>query len=183
MVEFPRIETERLILREFELSDANEVQRLVGDWAVAETLIGMPHPYGDGIAEVWIESLKKDYAVGEIVNFAVCEKESGALVGSLGLKEIKEEHQRAELGYWIGKEFWNRGYCTEAGQAAIKYGFEVLGLNRIFAHFLVWNPSSGRVMSKLGMKPEGVLRQHIAGRDGAFEDFSIYGILKKEWAG
>ena len=93
---------------------------------------------------------------------------------------INCEHNRGNLGYWIGKKFWNRGYCSEAGIGIIEYGFEELNLNRICASHFKKNPSSGRVMQKLGMKKEGVLRQHIK-KWGQYNDFVYYGILKEEY--
>ena len=88
---------------------------------------------------------------------------------------------RAELGYWIGKPYWGQGYCTEAARATLDFGFEQLGLNRIFAHHFARNPASGRVMQKIGMTREGRLRQHVKKWD-AFEDLELYGILKDHWA-
>ncbi len=179
MKKFPRLETKRLTLRAFEMSDVDSVVAMAGDWLVAQTLT-LPYPYCEADAVAWIKASAPFFEKGEIVNFAVCLKENGQLIGSLGLKDILAGH-RAEMGYWIGKAHWNHGYATEAGLAVMTYGFEVLKLRRIFAHHLTWNPASGRVMSKMGMSHEGVLREHIAGRDGAFEDMSVYGILREEW--
>lgn len=69
------------------------------------------------------------------------------LMGQTSLA-IRRRHARAELGYWIGKSFWNHGYCTEASRAVVRYGFEALGLERIFARYPPRNPASGRVMRK-----------------------------------
>jgi RimJ/RimL family protein N-acetyltransferase len=84
------------------------------------------------------------------------------------------------LGYWIGKPYWSKGYCTEAGKEMLRYGFIVLGLNRIHASYLSRNPASGRVMEKLGMIHEGTRRQHVLKWD-VFEDVELKGILKKDW--
>jgi [ribosomal protein S5]-alanine N-acetyltransferase len=84
------------------------------------------------------------------------------------------------LGYWIGKDFWNKGYGTEAACAVLKYGFKVMGLHRIHAHHFGSNPASGKIMQKLGMTYEGTKRQHIKKWD-KFEDAVVYGILKNEF--
>jgi len=84
------------------------------------------------------------------------------------------------MGYWIGKSYWGKGYCTEAARRLIKYGFEELKLNRIFAHFMTGNPASGRVMEKAGMIYEGHLRQHVKKWD-VVQDLKIYAILKDEY--
>jgi RimJ/RimL family protein N-acetyltransferase len=75
--------------------------------------------------------------------------------------------------------FWNRGYATEASAALIAYGFDELGLNRVLARHITRNPASGRVMSKLGMRPEGVMREHIMKGDEP-EDIAIYAILRSD---
>ena len=116
---------------------------------------------------------------GKGVNFAVTLKSDGSLVGAIGLVDMVKGHQ-GELGYWIGKPYWNKGYCTEAGHALIEYAFTGLDLIRIHACHITRNPSSGRVMQKLGMKHEGT-RKHHATRWGNFDDLELYGILKKDW--
>jgi ribosomal-protein-alanine N-acetyltransferase len=179
MAEHPILKTERLILRPFTLADAPEVQRLAGDRDIASTVVTIPHPYENGMAEAWIGTHQERFDNGELVNFAIAHGEQGYLIGSIGL-QIAKEFDRAELGYWIGKLYWNKGYCTEAAHAAVRYGFEVLGLNRINARHITRNPASGRVMQKLGMKHEGCLRQH-AKKWGNYDDVEMYGILRSEY--
>lgn len=89
-------------------------------------------------------------------------------------------HRQAKLGYWLGVPYWNRGYMTEAVQALVGYGFTELGLNKITASHFARNPASGRVMQKLGMTQEGLLRQDVRKNDD-FEDLVLYGLLAEEW--
>jgi ribosomal-protein-alanine N-acetyltransferase len=84
------------------------------------------------------------------------------------------------MGYWIGKTYWGRGYGTEAARAVLAYGFDTLGLNRIYAHCLTRNPPSARVLRKIGMAPEGRLRQHVKKWD-VYEDIDQFGILRKDF--
>ena len=179
MSERPTIETECLRLRPFNLDDAQELQRLIGERDIASTTLRIPHPYEDGMAEQWIGTHQEAFDKGERVEFAIVHGEQGFLIGGIGLG-INKEYESAELGYWIGKPYWNNGYCTEAAQATLRYGFEVLGLNRIHATHMTRNPASGRVIQKIGMKHEGCLRQHIK-KWGQFEDFEAYGILRSEY--
>ena len=159
----PDLETSRLLLRPFRISDADAVQRLAGDRAVADTTLNIPYPYEDGLAEKWISNHRDWFERGEQAVFAITFKEScattclqavaspchedalplskqwhaiaGALVGTVGL-QIHPQDRRAELGYWIGKPYWSQGYATEAARAVVGFGFEQLGLNRIYAqHF------------------------------------------------
>lgn len=180
MNQIPTIETERLRLRPFTLDDGAEVQRLAGDWEIASTQPMIPHPYEDGVAEEWIRTHQEKFEKGEIVNFAVSHREQNILIGAISLT-IHKEHEKAGLDYWIGKPYWNKGYATEAGRAVLKYGFDVLGLNRIYAYHLLRNPASGRVMQKIGMKYEGCLRQDYK-MWGKLEDSVVYGMLREEYA-
>lgn len=175
----PTIQTERLTLRPFTLDDAPDVKQFVGDKDIASTTEHIPHPYEDGMAEQWTQYTQERFESGLAVNFAITHRQESYLIGAIELA-INKEHERAELGYWIGKPYWNQGYCTEAAEAIVKYGFEVLGLYRIYSKHFSRNPASGRVMQKIGMKHEGTLKQHYK-KWGRFEDDEYYGILRSEY--
>lgn len=179
MPAIPELHTPRLLLRAFVPADAPAVQRLAGDQAIASTTLNIPHPYPDGVAEAWIATHAAAFDRGESLSLAVVLAATGELVGAVALVHINLEHARAEIGYWIGKAYWGKGYCTEAAGALIDYAFRTLELNRIYAYHLTRNPASGRVMQKLGMVHEGGLRQHVLKWD-AFEDLEVYGLLRDE---
>ena len=128
---------------------------------------------------MWIMSQFEDFKHNRMVNFAIVLKNDGTLIGSIGL-ELETAHQRAQLGYWIGLPFWNRGYCTEAAVEVVTYGFDQLNLNRIYAPHFKSNPASGKVLQKIGMLHEGRQRQHYL-RFGHFEDVEMYGMLRSEY--
>jgi ribosomal-protein-alanine N-acetyltransferase len=172
----PTLETKRLILRPFYLSDASECQRLAGDKRIAQTTATIPHPYPDGAAESWIEEHSILHSKGTDAHFAVTLKSNKQLIGCVALNGISKTHGKGELGYWITVDLWNKGYCTEAAQAVVKYGFETLKLNKIVARHVDFNPSSGKVMQKIGMKKEGHLIKDMF-RMGKFCDVELYGIL------
>jgi RimJ/RimL family protein N-acetyltransferase len=179
MIEQKVIETERLVLRPFKMDDASEVQRLAGDRAIAETTLNIPHPYEDGMAEEWISTHKGNLEDESGITYAITAKENGKLLGAISLM-INRRHEHAELGYWIGKPYWNKGYCTEAAKELVHYGIFKIGLNRIFARFFPRNGASGKVMEKIGMQYEGCYRQHVKARSG-FEDLKTYGIIKADF--
>jgi RimJ/RimL family protein N-acetyltransferase len=179
-MDYPTLETERLILRPFDPADASEVQRLAGEREVAHGTLNIPHPYEDGMAEQWIASHRATFEAGGAVNFAIVRREDRQLVGSICLMDISGRHQHAEIGYWIGKLFWGNGFATEAARAVLGYAFEVLQLNRVFAFHYSRNPSSGRVLEKVGFIREGGPRKHVE-KWGIFEDLDYYGILREEW--
>jgi len=177
----PTLETTRLVLRPFTLVDANRVQRLAGDAAIADTTLNIPHPYEDGMAEEWIESHPQQFAEGRAATFAVVLKGAGPglLVGAVGL-EITPRFSRGEIGYWIGREYWGQGYCTEAARAVLRYAFEERGLHKVTGSHFARNPASGRVMEKIGMTREGYLREHVRKGD-RYEDLVVWGILRSDW--
>lgn len=179
MNKLPTIESKRLILRPFSLNDASTVQKLAGDKDIAKVTLNIPHPYKDEMAEEWIKKHAEEYNNDKLLTLAITHKKERYLIGAIGIR-LNKKHENGELGYWIGKEYWNNGYCTEAAKAIIKFGFEEMNLNKMYACHLKKNPASGEVMKKVGMKYEGLFRQHVI-KWGEFEDLIYYGILKNEY--
>jgi [ribosomal protein S5]-alanine N-acetyltransferase len=175
----PILETPRLVLRPFTMEDAPAVQRLAGAREVAATMLAIPHPYEDGVAEQWISTHQEAFERAQQVHFAVVPQHSLALCGSISLV-INQQDNNATLGYWIGLPYWGQGYATEAAQAIVHYGFTVLKLHRIHARCFSSNAASGRVLQKVGMVYEGCLREHIF-KGGQFHDVEHYGLLAREW--
>ena len=147
---------------------------------IADTTGHMPHPYEDGMAEEWIGGQADEFNTGEGATFAITLRETNELIGAIGLI-IQSNHRRAEMGYWLGLPYWNKGYMTEAAHIVLQYAFEKLNLNRVYSSHFSRNPASGRVMQKAGMRYEGTLRAHFV-RWTAPEDLVYYGIQKSEWA-
>lgn len=171
----PTIATERLRLRAYELGDVPDLARLIGTRAVAENLLRVPYPYSEQDARNFVLSTKES---GE-ARFAITLANEHNLIGGIGLR-IDPQHPRAELGYWVGTAYWRNGYATEAARAIVEYGFATLGLHRIYASAFRENTVSAKVLQKLGMRPEGCLRQHVL-KWGRFIDLEMYGILRSEW--
>ena len=163
------------------MNDASSVQRLAGDRLIADTTMNVPHPYEDGMAEEWIQAHRSGYDTRTQVTFAIVLRDGEQLVGAIGLR-INKQVNKGELGYWVGRPYWNLGYATEATVAVLEYGFEELTLNRISAAHLARNPSSGRVMEKAGMLLEGTARQDTT-KWGKYEDLVWYGVLRNDWSG
>ena len=179
MNELPTLETERLILRPFGPDDASRVEELAGNRAVAEKTSNIPHPYPEGAAEEWIGRHREAYQKEQDLTLAVTRRKQPEVIGSVHLN-LNLPHLAAELGYWIGVPYWNRGYATEAAAELIRCGFEDLDLNRIQALHMHSNPASGRVLEKLGMQREGLLRQAVL-RFNQFHDYVMLAILAEEY--
>jgi len=177
----PTLTTERLTLRPFSEADIAVVAKLANDRDIADNTINIPHPYNEAIAGEWISTHRDAYAKRTGAVFAAVITESGEFIGSIALT-FALEFDNAELGYWIGKPFWGNGYCTEAAREIVRWGFQEIGLHKIYASYFPRNPASGKVMEKIGMKKEGCLREHRKVR-GNHESLVYYGILEREFRG
>ncbi len=161
------------------MSDAKDVQRLAGHARIAATTGTIPHPYLDGMAEAWIATQDELFKKGTAIQFAAVSKSSGELIGNVSLFDITQEHGRAEVGYWIAVDEWGKGYGTEVAGAALRYGLSTLKLNKITARYISSNLASGKILERLGMKHEGLFRQH-ARKNGVLVDVVHYGLLASE---
>ena len=175
MTPLPTLETARLRIRPYNEADIGELVPLIGAREVAETTLRIAHPYTEQDARAFLELTKEP---GKIW-LAITLRSDGRQIGGIGLR-VEEQHQHAELGYWLGVPFWGQGYATEAAQEMLRYAFEDLGLHRIFASYFKHNPASGRILKKLGMRYEGCQRQHLRKWD-QFVDLELYGLLQQEW--
>jgi RimJ/RimL family protein N-acetyltransferase len=173
------LQTSRLLLRSVGQHDIPALVRLAGAREIAATTLGIPNPYAEEDARKYVSKCEDDFSAGRSVTFAVCTLSERELCGAIGLV-ISETHRRAELGYWIGVPYWNKGYATEASKAILAFGFKTLRLNRIYAHHTVGNTGSQRVLQKIGMRHEGRSRQHVQKWD-KFLDIENYGILAEEF--
>jgi RimJ/RimL family protein N-acetyltransferase len=171
----PTLETERLRLRAFTLEDADVFERLVRPREVTDGTLSFPHPVPEGWGVERINRMLERLASGEHVEFAVCSRSTGELIGGIGMS-ITARHRRGHLGYWLGVDHWGKGYATEAARAVLRYGFDVLNLHRIEAGHYPRNAASGRVLTKIGMQREGVMRGDLLKGD-VFEDTVMYAIL------
>ncbi|NVO21617.1 MAG: GNAT family N-acetyltransferase [Bacteroidetes bacterium] len=172
----PTIKTERLLLRPLQISDGWDVRRMAGNSKVAVNTLYMPFPYPEEVAEEWISTHATEFFEKKQLILGIALKSSKELLGCIGLT-MKTDIENAELGYWIGEPYWNQGYATEAARAIIDFGFQSLGLHKIYANYFSNNAASGRVMEKIGMVQEGYLRQHVR-HWGEYKDLYVFGIVK-----
>ena len=161
----------QMSIRCIDRTDINDIVRLANDEAIARMTAQLPYPYTMAHAETWLSYL--DTADHEHV-FAVCHNEE--FIGVIGVVH-EPEHERAELGYWLGQPYWNKGYMTAAADMAIAYAFTVLGVQKIYARCFSDNPGSARVLEKNGFVREGFLKDHCI-RMGQTKDVLCYGLLK-----
>jgi [ribosomal protein S5]-alanine N-acetyltransferase len=176
------IETPRLILRPLSFVDVPSIQHLASVREVADTMISIPHPYPDGEAEQYIRRQISEFEAGYSVSFAIEFKSEKAFCGVIEIRDIEREHSQAELSFWLAVEIWGRGYMSEALKPILRFGFEDLDINRLYAYHMARNPGSGKVLQKNGFVQEGLLRQRVR-KWGVFEDVKLWAILRSDWHG
>ena len=174
----PILETERLTLRAFKLEDASAFERLIAPKEVTDGTLSFPHPVPQGWGIECINRMTERLESGDHVEFAIVARETGAMIGGIGLG-ITARHKRGGLGYWLGTDFWRKGFATEAARAVLNYGFQTLELHRIEAGHYPRNPASGRVLEKIGMQREGLMRGDVLKGD-RFEDTIMYARLRTD---
>lgn len=175
MTELHTLETARLKLRPYRETDIPELLPLIGTREVAATTLRIAHPYTEQDAKDFLALSREP---GKIW-LAITLRSDGRQIGGAGLR-VDDQHQHAELGYWLGAPYWGQGYATEAAREMMRYGFEELRLHRIVASHFKHNAASGRILTKLGMRHEGCHREHLRKWD-QFVDSELYGILRHEW--
>lgn len=177
MLEQAELRTARLWLRPFRAADAPRVSALIDDPDIARNTLTIPHPYPPGLAETWIAGHAQAWREARRGVWAVCWT-NAELVGAAGL-HLEPAHRRAELGYWIARAHWGRGIATEAVRALVEHAFDDLALERVYAQHFTWNPASGRVLEKAGLRREGLLRGHVQ-KDGVAVDNVLYGLARAD---
>ena len=177
-----RIETERLVLKRHVLEDAEIMfKNWVAEKEVTKFMSWQPHKNVEETRQLlsdWIASYEKP----DFYFWTMELKESHELVGDISVVNLDEATESVELGYGIGSRWWGKGITAEAGKALVTFFFEEVKAKRVYAKHAAGNPNSGRVMQKIGMKKEGIIRQ--SGRcNQDIVDEVYYSILRDEYFG
>lgn len=173
-----QIETDRLILRKFKLSDAEDMfKNYTSHEKVTKYLTWKPHKSIDDTRQYLREVVLPAYENLNCYRWAIVLKENGQVVGAIdAIDKIKAAH----LGWVLGDKYWGRGIMPEAGKAVLEYLFEI-GYERIEAMHHIENVKSGRVMQKIGMKHEGTLRKFHIDNNGRLIDCEMYSIIDRDF--
>lgn len=174
----PILQTPRLVLRKFALTDAEDVYAYACDPEVARYTSWNAHASLEE-SRAYIRFELARYAAGEPASWALMHRETGRVIGSGGFVKVAEAHRKAEIGYVIGREHWGQGLMSEAVNAMLAFTFGTLGLYRVEAFCKVENAASARVMEKVGMRFEGVLRAYVW-KNGEPRDVKMYAVLAGE---
>ena len=169
------LRTERLLLRPLEFGDVDDVFSYASDPEMARYL-ALPQPYTrDDAVQYIARQVLNEWSTQP--TFAIVFE--GNVVGAISLR-VDELHQKAEVGYALARAHWGMGLTLEAAMAVVGWAFERYGLHRFGARADSRNRRSWRVMEKLGMTREGVLRGNTKLRDEHVDEV-YYGVLREEW--
>jgi len=180
-----RLETKRLILREWKKADIGDLIEGLNNLGVSRWLAFVPHPYTAKDAGSWIKHCVEHDKKGHdrhSYEFAIELKSEGKVIGGVSLDRISKVHGTAGGGIWLNEKFQGRGYGTEAFGERIRFAFEELKLRRLENGFIKGNPSSLKMQRRFGYKIEGVKREaYRCMADGQIKDECITGLLRDEW--
>ncbi len=176
--------TIRLILRQVTNLDIEDIVENINNIKVSKWLLVVPYPYKKKDALSWIDHQKKELnkKPRDSYQFGIELKEEEKIIGGIGLNKVNRKQGTAEVGYWIGEKYWRNGYGSEALKVILDYAFKKLKLRRIEAEIFEGNPSSGKLLEKLGFKLEGFRRKAVKSRaNNKIHNAIIYGLLREEY--
>ncbi|MBI2542312.1 GNAT family N-acetyltransferase [Candidatus Woesearchaeota archaeon] len=167
------LKSRKFILRPYRKGDESSLIRNINDRHVYRNTCSIPYPYTRKDALEFIKSNKLPDAGKKMINFAI--DVGGEAIGGIGFREIKIH--RAEIGYWLGRKYWNRGIMSEALRLATDFGFKKLRLRRVYAIVFCRNMASARILKKNNYKLEGVMKKYTL-KDGKLIDVMIFAKIK-----
>ncbi len=179
-----RLETERLLLREWRRSDLDALVEGLGDVSVAKWLASVPHPYTRRHALAWLKycATTAKARPRRSYEFAIVLKSESKVIGGVSLDQIDQNHGTAGGGIWLRAGFHNRGYGTEAFTARLNFAFGRLRMRRIENGYFLGNHASRKMLERVGYKREGVARKRYRSMaDGKLKDECLMALLKDDW--
>ncbi|OAB43769.1 GNAT family N-acetyltransferase [Paenibacillus glacialis] len=175
---FPRLETDRLILKEIEIQDASSIFRIFSNEEVMKYYGRFPMESIEEANQL-IAIFNESYISDKGIRWAIILKEENRFIGTCGYHNWNRRHSRAELGYELSMEAWGKGLMNEALTEMITFGFGSMGLNRIEAVVYPENKASIGSLEKQGFKKEGLLEGYAFFRN-TYQDLLMYALLKKK---
>ncbi len=167
-----QLSSERLIYRKMCKKDAADMYVYASLPEVTRFLLWSEHP-NILYTKRYLSRVEACYRAGQFFDFSLVDRASGHMIGTCGFTRFDIKNNSAEIGYVLHPAFWNQGLATEAAMTILQYGFDVLGLHRIEARYMIQNQASRRVMEKCGMHFEGV-HHGLLFVKGAYRDIGIY---------
>ncbi len=175
----PELTTERLTLRKMLVADTSDMYEYASREEVTRYLTWMPHSDRSYTRE-YLQYLGNRYSAGMFYDWAIVYEPDCKMIGTCGFTSFNCSHDSAEVGYVLNPEYWGKGIAPEAVSRVLEFGFEDLGLHRIEARFMEENDRSRRVMEKVGMTFEGIIREGMFVK-GNYVNVGVCSVLASEW--
>ncbi len=172
-------ENKDILLRELKVSDADEMYKHVKDIEISKWTANIPFPYPEGESKKFILKTQRMRRSKKLYSFGIVLKVTGNVIGVVSLMKVNEKNKNSEIGYWIAKRYWNKGYMTGAVRLMTEFGFRELRLHRIYAKPFKENIASRKVLEKSGFALEGEIRENIM-KYNKWHNTLLYGILNKK---
>ncbi len=176
-IRVPTLESERLVLRRWKCRDANQLYEYAKNPDVGPHAGWKPHSSVFESLMIICELFRRN------MTWAILEKETDKIVGSIGFEDDKYRSRvnSKEMGYSLSKDYWGRGYMTEAAMVLIRHAFEVMKLDVLMIRTGEANIRSRRVIEKCGFEYEGTLRRAYRVYNGEIREVRCYSMLKEEY--
>lgn len=177
------LETERLYLRRFKVSDA---KMAFNNWCHDDEVtkyVTWPTHQRVEVTEEVLKSWEASYKFLDTYQWAIVDKKTDEVIGSISLFQFHRRLRRVycEMGYCLSRQYWNQGLTTEAAQAVLDFAFKQIGVDGVVAKYDVRNLASGRVMQKIGMKQDKLVRRAVLNGRNEWVDCDTYMILKENY--
>ncbi|MEC1260025.1 GNAT family N-acetyltransferase [Bacillus swezeyi] len=175
---FPNLETERLILREITLDDAEGIFACFSNDNVTR-FYGQDSLETIDQARGFVDFFAKNFKEQKGMRWGIERKGEKGLIGTIGFNAWSPKHKRAEIGYEIHPDHWRKGYMSEAVSKILSYGSETLGLTRIGAVVFIENAASNNLLTKMGFQKEGILKKYMYQNGKAYDTY-VYSFLPQK---
>ena len=172
----PKLYTNRLILREINISDILDIYEYASDKEMTTYTVWEPHKMLSE-TKMFVNSIVNQYVQGELAAFGMEFKDEQKLIGTCGFITYDKSEHKAELAYAMSRKYWGRGLATEAARAFLEYGFKELHLKRIEAGCHIENESSEKLMKRLGMKYDRIIKNDLFIK-GMYRDTKRYFVTR-----
>ncbi len=175
------LETKRLLLRKITLEDTQGIfEQWAKDQQVTQYLTWTAHKTPEDtktIVKIWVDEYEKDTTYRWILEHI----EEKQVIGMIDVVAFSQRDECATIGYVLAKEYWNKGFMSEAFEAVLAFLFNEVNVHRVEATHMITNPASGKVMEKCGLKVEGIKRLKMKNNEGVFVDLVLYGVVREDY--
>jgi len=185
-IDFPTLETDRLLLRQIreedepylkEMSEDFETQKYFGYYDPETGITYSEFEGEDAKNRTYAQNVNFWYKEKAEIRFIIEFKENGRVIGEVYMFDFAAERM-AEIGYRVNRYFWGQGIATEAVKVVTDFAFDKMGLKRLHLKCFTINPASSRIAEKAGFKKEGLIRQGLALK--VFTDYFVYGMIEED---